>query len=104
MQNEDKKKMLSCRNVRNVCVLAHVDHGKFGVFGFKECFDSLFFFDITGKTTLVDNLLVTNGIISQRMSGKLRYMDSRTDEQQRGITMKCSAIPLVHSCNTFLFD
>lgn len=29
------------------------------------------------------------------MAGKLRYMDSRTDEQERGITMKSSSISLL---------
>lgn len=37
----------------------------------------------------------SSGIISQRMAGKLRYMDSRTDEQERGITMKSSSISLL---------
>lgn len=60
-------------NVRNICILAHVDHG---------------------KTSLSDSLLATNGIISQRMAGKVRYLDSREDEQLRGITMELSAISL----------
>lgn len=60
-------------NVRNICILAHVDHG---------------------KTSLSDSLLATNGIISQRMAGKVRYLDSRPDEQLRGITMELSAISL----------
>src|SRR5699024_10175273 len=38
----------------------------------------------------------------QRMAGKLRYMDSRLDEQERGITMKCSSISLVYKCNSLL--
>lgn len=60
-------------NVRNICILAHVDHG---------------------KTSLSDSLLATNGIISQRMAGKARFLDSREDEQLRGITMESSAISL----------
>ncbi|XP_035274038.1 elongation factor-like GTPase 1 [Anguilla anguilla] len=60
-------------NIRNICILAHVDHG---------------------KTTLADCLVASNGIISNRLAGKLRYLDSREDEQIRGITMKSSAISL----------
>ncbi|KAF9365641.1 Cytoplasmic GTPase/eEF2-like protein (ribosomal biogenesis) [Mortierella sp. NVP85] len=60
-------------NVRNICILAHVDHG---------------------KTTLSDSLLASNGIISSKLAGKVRYLDSREDEQKRGITMESSAISL----------
>ena len=49
-----------------------------------------------GKTTLCDCLIVSNGIISQRLAGKIRYMDSRPDEAQRGITMKSSSISLLY--------
>uniref|UniRef100_A0AAX7VAD0 Elongation factor-like 1 n=1 Tax=Astatotilapia calliptera TaxID=8154 RepID=A0AAX7VAD0_ASTCA len=63
-------------NIRNLCILAHVDHG---------------------KTTLADCLVASNGIISSRLAGKLRYLDSREDEQIRGITMKSSAISLHYS-------
>jgi ribosome assembly protein 1 len=60
-------------NIRNICILAHVDHG---------------------KTSLTDSLIATNGIISPKMAGKIRYLDSRPDEQTRGITMESSAISL----------
>lgn len=41
------------------------------------------------------NILCNPGIISQRMAGQMRYMDSRPDEQERGITMKSSCISLL---------
>lgn len=59
--------------IRNICIVAHVDHG---------------------KTSLADSLLASNGIISQRLAGRVRYLDARPDEQLRGITMESSAISL----------
>lgn len=50
-----------------------------------------------GKTSLTDALLATNGIISPKLAGKIRYLDSRPDEQIRGITMESSAISLYFS-------
>lgn len=61
-------------HIRNICVIAHVDHG---------------------KTTLTDCLLSSNKIISKALAGRLRYLDSREDEQEREITMKSSSISLV---------
>lgn len=49
-----------------------------------------------GKTTLSDSLVAINGLISERMAGKLRYLDRREDEQQRGITMEAHAVSLVY--------
>ena len=49
----------------------------------------------TGKTTLCDCLISSNNIISKKLAGTLRYMDDRPDEQERMITMKASAVPLV---------
>ncbi|EFA00062.1 elongation factor-like GTPase 1 [Tribolium castaneum] len=66
-------KNTSC--IRNVCILAHVDHG---------------------KTTIADSLLATNRLVSKRMAGLVRYLDDRLDEQERGITMKSSAVSLIN--------
>lgn len=46
---------------------------------------------------MTDSLIATNGIISPKMAGKVRYLDSRPDEQTRGITMESSAISLYFS-------
>ncbi|CAG7853063.1 Ribosome assembly protein 1; AltName: Full=EF-2 like GTPase; AltName: Full=Elongation factor-like 1 [Serendipita indica DSM 11827] len=58
---------------RNITASGHVDHG---------------------KTTYLDSLLAANNIISTRQAGKIRYLDSREDEQERGITMEASAVSL----------
>jgi len=46
-----------------------------------------------------DSLLSSNNIISSRMAGKLRFLDSREDEQERGITMEASAVSLRFDMN-----
>lgn len=63
-------------NVRNMSVIAHVDHG---------------------KSTLTDSLLSKAGIISTAKAGEARATDTRADEQERGITIKSTAISLYAS-------
>jgi elongation factor 2 len=60
-------------NVRNMSVIAHVDHG---------------------KSTLTDSLVSKAGIISAARAGDARFTDTRADEQERGITIKSTAISL----------
>ena len=60
-------------NVRNMSVIAHVDHG---------------------KSTLTDSLVSKAGIISQQKAGEARFTDTRADEQERCITIKSTAISM----------
>lgn len=59
--------------IRNMSVIAHVDHG---------------------KSTLTDSLIAKAGIISQKAAGQARFMDTREDEQDRGITIKSTGVSL----------
>lgn len=71
MSSEGKR--FSSHNVRCCTLIGHVDHG---------------------KSSFADSLLAANNIISARMAGQIRYLDSREDEQERGITMEASAVSL----------
>ena len=62
--------------IRNICILAHVDHG---------------------KTSLSDCLLSSNGIVPAKLCGEARFLDADKDEQARGITMESSAISLMYT-------
>jgi len=90
----DKKK-----NIRNMSVIAHVDHG---------------------KSTLTDSLVSKAGIIAGAKAGETRFTDTRKDEQERCITIKSTAISLYYTmsdedlvfitqekepgCNSFLIN
>lgn len=67
------QKAFGAQNIRNCTLIGHVDHG---------------------KSSYADSLLAANGIISSRSAGQVRYLDSREDEQERGITMESSAVSL----------
>jgi len=60
-------------NIRNISVIAHVDHG---------------------KSTLTDSLIGHAGIIAVAKAGDARFMDTRPDEQERTITIKATAVSL----------
>lgn len=55
-----------------------------------------------GKTTLSDSLVASAGIIAMDKAGDQRVMDTRADEQERGITIKSTSISLYHHAKTEL--
>jgi elongation factor 2 len=61
------------KNIRNMSVIAHVDHG---------------------KSTLTDSLVSKAGIIAASKAGETRATDTRKDEQDRCITIKSTAISM----------
>jgi elongation factor 2 len=69
------KIMNNIEQIRNVGIIAHVDHG---------------------KTTTTDSLLAAAGIISPRLAGQVLAMDFLDVEQRRQMTVKAANISLYH--------
>merc|ERR1712023_125014 len=69
--NQMREVMDLPHNIRNMSVIAHVDHG---------------------KSTLADSLIAKAGIISAADAGDKRNTDTRADEQERGITIKSTGV------------
>jgi elongation factor 2 len=61
--------------VRNVGIVAHIDHG---------------------KTTLSDCLLIEAGLLAPQVAGSARVLDYLQEEQRRGITIKTANISFLH--------
>jgi len=71
--------MKDSNKIRNLSVIAHVDHG---------------------KSTLSDSLIACAGFISKERAGEERFMDSNEEEILRGITIKSSSIALCYQHKT----
>ncbi len=70
--------MYKPHNIRNMSVIAHVDHG---------------------KSTLTDSLIAKAGIISAAAAGDARFTDTRQDEKDRGITIKSTGVSLYYEAD-----
>mmetsp|Transcript_17081 Transcript_17081/g.20572 ORF Transcript_17081/g.20572 Transcript_17081/m.20572 type:complete len:844 (-) Transcript_17081:196-2727(-) len=70
-------------NIRNMSVIAHVDHG---------------------KSTLTDSLVAAAGIIATESAGDMRLTDTRQDEQDRCITIKSTGISLAYEMDEAELD
>ncbi len=66
-----EKLMSNTTNIRNIAIIAHIDHG---------------------KSTLTDNLVATAGLMSKDLAGKQVFMDSYILEQERGITINSANV------------
>jgi len=75
MTEKVKELMDKKDKIRNIGIVAHIDHG---------------------KTTLSDNLLAGAGMISEELAGKQLYMDFDDQEQERGITIFSANVSMIH--------
>jgi elongation factor 2 len=67
--------MLQTENIRNVSVIAHIDHG---------------------KSTLSDSLVAKAGLLSLKRAGEECTLDTMKEEKEKGITIKSTGVSLCY--------
>ncbi len=75
MLEKIKRAMKVKEQIRNIGVVAHIDHG---------------------KTTCCDSLLAGCGMLSYEKAGEICFMDTKEVEQERGITVQSADVNMVH--------
>jgi elongation factor 2 len=73
-----EKLMVQQDKIRNIGIVAHVDHG---------------------KSTMTDHLVAIAGLISSELAGQQRFMDFYELEQQRGITINAANVSVPYTYN-----
>ena len=72
---------MSLQEIRNIAIIAHVDHG---------------------KTTLIDNIMKQSGMFRDNQETSERMMDSNDLEKERGITILAKPTSIISVSYTHL--